>query len=139
MRRFEPNLQSPNLSAQPLPRNADVADQFDLLADLLELEGADSFRVIAYRRAATRMRETSGSIAQLALDGRAKELQGIGKTIEEKIVQIVQEGKIEALARTHHVIEAQPRFLALAITEPADPRREALERNALSREREPTF
>src|SRR6185437_654602 len=51
--------------------------------DLLELEGAESFRVLAYRRAATRMRETSGSVAQLALDGRAKELQGIGKTIEE--------------------------------------------------------
>src|SRR4051812_50085428 len=82
-----------------LPGNAEVAEQFDLLADLLELEGAESFRVLAYRRAATRMRETSGSIAQLALDGRAKELQGIGKTIEEKIVQIVETGTIEALAK----------------------------------------
>jgi DNA polymerase (family 10) len=84
--------------AASLPANADVAEQFDLLADLLELEGAESFRVLAYRRAATRMRETSGSVAQLALDGRAKELQGIGKTIEEKIVQIVEQGEIEALA-----------------------------------------
>src|SRR5213078_3794310 len=87
-----------------LPRNADVAEQFDLLADLLELEGAESFRVLAYRRAATRMRETSGSIAQLALAGRAKELQGIGKTIEEKIVQIVEQGKIEALAKRESTI-----------------------------------
>src|SRR5207248_9865998 len=70
-----------------------------LLADLPGLEGADSFRVIAYRRAATRMRETSASVAQLALDGKAKELQGIGKTIEEKIVQIVDTGEIEALAK----------------------------------------
>jgi DNA polymerase (family 10) len=82
-----------------LPGNAEIADQFDLLADLLELEGAESFRVLAYRRAATRMRETSGSVAQLALDGRAKELQGIGKTIEEKIVQIVEIGEIEALTK----------------------------------------
>jgi DNA polymerase (family 10) len=82
-----------------LPPNTEVAEQFDLLADLLELEGAESFRVLAYRRAATRMRETSGSVAQLALDGRAKELQGIGKTIEEKIVQIVEQGEIEALAK----------------------------------------
>jgi DNA polymerase (family X) len=87
-----------------LPGNADVADQFDLLADLLELEGAESFRVLAYRRAATRMRETSGSVAQLALDGRAKELQGIGETIEEKIVQIVEQGKIEALAKRESTI-----------------------------------
>jgi len=82
-----------------LPKNAELAEQFDLLADLLELEGAESFRVLAYRRAATRMRETSGSIAELALNGRAKELQGIGKTIEEKIVQIVETGTIEALAK----------------------------------------
>ena len=82
-----------------LPGNAEIAEQFDLLADLLELEGAESFRVLAYRRAATRMRETSGSIAQLALDGRAKELQGIGKTIEEKIVQVVEHGEIEALGK----------------------------------------
>jgi DNA polymerase (family 10) len=90
-----------------LPPNAAVADQFDLLADLLELEGAESFRVLAYRRAATRMRETSASIAQLALDGRAKELQGIGKTIEEKIVQIVEQGKIEALAKRESTIPAE--------------------------------
>src|SRR4051812_36385585 len=82
-----------------LPQNPEVAEQFELLADLLELEGAEPFRVIAYRRAATRMRDTSGSVAQLALDGRAKELQGIGKTIEEKIVQIVEQGEIEALAK----------------------------------------
>jgi DNA polymerase (family X) len=98
-----PSLQSPTV-AQTLPRNAEVADQFDLLADLLELEGAESFRVLAYRRAATRMRETSGSIAQLALEGRAKELQGIGKTIEEKIVQIIDHGEIEALAKRRSTI-----------------------------------
>jgi DNA polymerase (family 10) len=44
------------------------------------------------------MRETGGSIAQLAVEGRAKELSGIGKTIEEKIVQIVEQGQIKALA-----------------------------------------
>ncbi|MFL5912566.1 MAG: DNA polymerase/3'-5' exonuclease PolX [Gaiellaceae bacterium] len=87
-----------------VPGNAEVADRFDLLADLLELEGAESFRVLAYRRAATRMRETSASVAQLALSGRAKELQGIGKTIEEKIVQIVETGDIEALAKRRALV-----------------------------------
>jgi DNA polymerase (family 10) len=85
--------------AKALPRNGEVADQFDLLADLMELDGAETFRVLAYRRAAARMRDTATSIAQLALEGRAKELQGIGKTIEEKIVQIVDEGEIQALAK----------------------------------------
>jgi DNA polymerase (family 10) len=76
-----------------------VIDQLELLADMLELEGEQAFRVLAYRRAAQRIKETGGSIAQLALDGKAKELQGIGKTIEEKIVQIVETGEIEALAK----------------------------------------
>src|SRR5215210_3376508 len=85
--------------AKSLPRNNEVAEQFELLADFLELEGSDQFRPLAYRRAAQRMRETGGSIAQLAVEGRAKDLSGIGKTIEEKIVQIVQAGRIEALAK----------------------------------------
>jgi len=58
--------------AKSLPRNAEVAEQFDLLADFLELEGSDQFRPLAYRRAAQRMRETGGSIAQLAVEGKAK-------------------------------------------------------------------
>ena len=68
-----------------LPRNDEIADQLDLLADLSEILGEQSFRVLAYRRAATRIRETAASVAELALEGKAKELPGIGKTIETKI------------------------------------------------------
>ena len=72
-----------------LPRNADLADRFDLLADLLELDGADAFRLAAYRRAATRIRESAVPVAQLAVDGKATRLSGIGSTIENKIVELV--------------------------------------------------
>ena len=92
--------------AATLPRNADVIEQLELLADMLELEGEQAFRVLAYRRAAQRIKETGGSIAQLALDGKAKELQGIGRTIEEKIVQIVETGEIEAVAKRRKRIPA---------------------------------
>ena len=71
-----------------LPRNADVADAFDALADVSEILGEQGFRVLAYRRAATRIRETGSSIAELAVAGRAKELPGIGATIEAKIVEL---------------------------------------------------
>ena len=81
-----------------------MAAQFDLLADLMELEGADRFRVSSYRSAASRIRETGSSVAQLALDGRAKELQGIGKTIEGKIVEIVEDGEIHALSKRKDVV-----------------------------------
>jgi len=82
-----------------LPKNAELAAQFDLLADMMEIQGRDFFRVTAYRKAAARIRETSSSVAQLALDGRAKDLQGIGKTIEEKIVQAIELGEPEALTK----------------------------------------
>jgi DNA polymerase (family X) len=90
--------------AGALPRNVDVAEQLELLADLLELEGEASFRVLAYRRAATRIRETAGSVAELALAGRAKELSGIGKTIEEKIVQVIEDGEMHALSKRKKII-----------------------------------
>ena len=90
--------------ATTLPRNAEVAEQLELLADLLEIEGEAAFRVLAYRRAATRVRDTGGPVAQLALDGKAKELPGIGATIQDKIVQIVDKGEIEALTKRRKTI-----------------------------------
>ncbi|HEX7082592.1 MAG TPA: DNA polymerase/3'-5' exonuclease PolX [Gaiellaceae bacterium] len=93
--------------APSLPRNDELAGQFDLLADLMELEGADGFRIGAYRKAAARIRDTPSSVAQLALDGRAKQLQGIGKTIEEKIVQAVEDGEIHALTKRKTEVPAE--------------------------------
>ncbi len=87
-----------------LPRNADVADQLELLSDLLEIEGETAFRVLAYRRAAARVRESGTPVAQLALDGKAKDLSGIGATIQDKIVQIVETGEIEALRKRRKTI-----------------------------------
>jgi DNA polymerase (family 10) len=92
--------------AATLPRNAQVAEQFDLLADLLELDGEQQFRVLAYRRAAEQIRSSGSPIAELALDGRAKDLPGIGRTIESKIVQIVDSGEIEALTKRKQQIPA---------------------------------
>ncbi len=82
-----------------LPRNTDLADQFDQLADLSEILGEQSFRVAAYRRAATRIRDTASSVAELALEGKAKELPDIGKTIEAKIVEVTETGDMAALAK----------------------------------------
>ncbi len=57
------------MAPEALPSNAEIAAQFDLLADLLELDGADVFRLSAYRRASARISESSASVAKLALDG----------------------------------------------------------------------
>ena len=107
-----------------LPRNEALADQFDLLADLLELEGEQQFRVLAYRRAADQIRSAAGPIAELALEGEAKKMPGIGKTIESKIVQIVESGEIEALTkRKERIPSGVAEFLRLPALGPKTARR----------------
>ncbi|HET9508236.1 MAG TPA: DNA polymerase/3'-5' exonuclease PolX [Gaiellaceae bacterium] len=90
-----------------LPRNDEIAAQLELLADLSELEGEESFRVLAYRRAATRIRETGGPVAKLALEGKAKSLSGIGQTIETKIVEVIELGEMKALTKRKAIIPAE--------------------------------
>ena len=98
----------------PLPRNADVADALDELADVSEILGEQGFRVLAYRRAATRIRETGASVAELALQGSAKELPGIGATIEAKIVEMTETGSMSALEKRRAEVPAEVRqFLRL--------------------------
>jgi DNA polymerase (family X) len=82
-----------------LPTNAELAERFELLADMLELDGADAFRLAAYRRAASRIRESAVPVAQLAIDGKATRLSGIGGTIEAKIVEYTETGDLAALAK----------------------------------------
>ena len=91
---------------QTLPRNGALADQLELLADLSEILEEESFKVVAYRRAAGRIRESPLPIAELALDGRAKELPGIGKTIENKVVEVVEDGEMHALTRRRGLVPA---------------------------------
>jgi DNA polymerase (family 10) len=92
--------------ARPLPRNAELAERFDLLADLLELDGADAFRLTAYRRAAARIRESAVPVAQLALDNKATRLSGIGTTIQNKIVEFIETGDNKALRELREKLPA---------------------------------
>ena len=97
-----------------LPRNQDVADALDELADVSEILGEQGFRVLAYRRAATRIRETGASVAELAQQGTAKELPGIGATIESKIVEMTETGSMSALEKRRAEVPAEVRqFLRL--------------------------
>ncbi|HEY7935257.1 MAG TPA: DNA polymerase/3'-5' exonuclease PolX [Solirubrobacteraceae bacterium] len=76
--------------------NGVIADALEELGDLYELDGAIVHRVLAYRTAAKAVREASASVAALALQGRATELHGIGKTLQEKIATLAQTGAIPA-------------------------------------------
>src|SRR3954471_19679137 len=82
-----------------LPRNPEVADQFDLLADLMEIDGADKFRISAYRRAATSIRESAANVAQRAREGKATAPPGMGKTIQDRVVELIADGEVHALTK----------------------------------------
>jgi DNA polymerase (family 10) len=75
-------------------RNADIADALDELGTLYELDGAIRFRVIAYHEAARAIRQSPVSVADLARAGRATELAGIGDTLQQKIVTLLDTGSI---------------------------------------------
>src|ERR671937_2986690 len=83
----------------PPMRNAEIAEALTDLATLYELDGAVRYRVLAYREAARVVRQSPTSVAGLAREGRATELPGIGKTLEEKIRALVETGEIPAMTK----------------------------------------
>ena len=79
--------------------NAAIADRFELMADLLELEGAVVYRVLAYRRAAKSLRETPESVSKLSAERRLTSLPGVGDTVAAKVAELLGTGQIAALQK----------------------------------------
>ena len=80
-------------------RNAEIAAAFDELGTLYELDGAVRYRVNAYHDAARAIRECPVSVEELARAGRATELPGIGKTLEQKILTLADTGDTPSAIR----------------------------------------
>ncbi len=79
--------------------NADVARLFEDLADLLELDGANTFRVRAYRNAVRTIESLSVDVAAIVERDPAElqQLEGIGKDLADKIVTICSTGALPQL------------------------------------------
>ena len=80
-------------------RNAEIAAALSELATLYELDGAIRYRVLAYREAARVVRQSPVSVEELARAGQATELPGVGKTLEQKILALLESGEIPAAAK----------------------------------------
>jgi DNA polymerase (family X) len=66
-------------------------------ADLLEIDGQDSFRVRSYRNAAEAIEALPQQVADLVKEPKKLlEIQGIGKGMQANLVQLFKEGRIEA-------------------------------------------
>lgn len=91
--------------------NIDIAAVFEEIADLLEIDGANVFRVRAYRNAAREVQGLGVPVAGMIAKGEnLSELPSIGKDLAAKIREIVETGTCQALetlrARTPSVITA---------------------------------
>src|SRR5436189_1528113 len=75
-------------------RNAEIAAALRELGVLYDLDGADRFRVNAYKEAARTVANSPISVEQLAGEGRLTELPGVGKTLADKIVTLIETGSI---------------------------------------------
>lgn len=72
-----------------------LARLFDEMADLLELQEANPFRVRAYRRAAQAMEGLEGEVLQRVEDDTLQEVPGIGKDLAAKIREFLEDGVIK--------------------------------------------
>ena len=87
--------------------NADIARAFEEVADLLELDEANPFRVRAYRNAARTLRGLGTEVSTM-LRGKTDlaELPGIGKDLAGKIREFAETGHLPLLDELHHSIPA---------------------------------
>jgi DNA polymerase (family 10) len=125
--------------------NPEVAQVLEEIADLLEIQGADPYRVRAYRSAARTVRDQPEPLADFLRksDRRLEDLPGIGADLAGKIRTILQTGTHPLLAELRRQVPAGVRELMripgvgpkralalyqqLGVTSPADLRRAAEE------------
>jgi DNA polymerase (family 10) len=92
--------------------NADIAAVFGEIADLLELQGANPFRIRAYRNAARTLGELGRSVRTMLERGEDLDaLPGIGPDLAGKIAEVVNTGSCAQLERLRR--ELPPGITAL--------------------------
>ena len=95
------------------PTNEDVANVLDQIADLLEVQGANPFRVQAYRRGAESVRASGQSVAEVveAGDGEAlQRLPNVGEGLSSIIRTYVRTGRSDMLERLKGAVTPEEVF-----------------------------
>lgn len=78
-------------------RNKEVAQKLYELASYLEIVGEMRFKINAYIEAARRIENLPIPIEELKEKGKLMEIKGVGEGIAKKIIQYLEEGKIDKL------------------------------------------
>ena len=79
--------------------NSEIAAVFEQVADLLEFQGSNPFRIRAYRNAARTIHDLPESMAELVADPQRSltDIAGIGKDLAEKVATLVDTGSLPML------------------------------------------
>jgi DNA polymerase (family 10) len=93
------------------PDNAAIALELETLASLLDLAGSSYYSVRAYRRAAELIRTTPAPVSELVRSGRVRELHGIGASIEGRLRELVETGRLAEIEELTG--EVQPELVGL--------------------------
>jgi len=78
-------------------KNFEVARQFELMADVLELKRENPFRIRAYRRAAQNLESLGEDVEVLAREDRLQDIPGVGADLAGKIQEYLRTGKIKEI------------------------------------------
>ncbi len=76
-------------------KNLEIARIFNRIADILEIEGENPFRIRAYRRAAQNLEALVDDIESIAKRRDLTEIPGIGKDLSAKIIEYLQTGSMK--------------------------------------------
>jgi DNA polymerase (family 10) len=90
----EPREPVQDASPRLVASNARIAAVLAEIADLLEIDGASSFKVGAYRRAADSVARAPEDVAAAIRSGRQPALRGVGSTISERIAELADSGRL---------------------------------------------
>ncbi len=75
--------------------NAELAQVFSNIGDLLEIKGENKFKIIAYRRAAETIREFNREVRVVWQEGELRGIPGVGEAIADKIAELLSTGKLD--------------------------------------------
>ena len=82
-----------------IPTNADVAAIFDEIAEMLEAQGENPFKIKAYRNAVRTLNDLSEPVSQVAVRGDLRTLPGFGEAIASKTQEILETGVCDLYVR----------------------------------------
>src|SRR5437879_12811732 len=80
-------------TSPPDVKNEEIAARFSEIADMLDILGEGTFRVLSYQRAARQLESLTENVEDLVRAGRVDQIPGIGAALAEEMTEYVTTGR----------------------------------------------